>query len=135
MASTNLKILSIPNYSPTERAIALSSELLGISRPPAVRSQSDISRYLFGWTTHPITGECVLHVDLDHVIKVHPENNLSNLIALMPKMHEDPEQHQVIVDQLSYLISNSQSITFGELLTGQEITLTNEELEQGGWFG
>jgi hypothetical protein len=135
MASINLNIAPIQGYTATERAEAISEELFAIGRPPQVRNTNDVSRYLFGWTTHQTTGACVLHADTSYVINVHPQNNLTNLIALMPKLHEVPEEHEKIVDYLVDLISTSQSITFGQLLTGNETIYTHQQLIDDGWFG
>jgi hypothetical protein len=67
-------------------------------------------------------------VDVTDVINVHPQNNLTNLISLMPNL---PLQVQA---GLVALIENSQTITFGQLLTGQEDILTDAQLEADGWF-
>jgi len=128
MSNISLNITPIQGYTATERAEAISAELFAISRPPQVRNTNDVSRYLFGWTTHPTTGECVLHADMSHVIKVHPDNDLTNLIALMPDL---PQQVQAGLVQL---IQNSETITFGQLLTGEETTYTDEELEAKGFY-
>jgi hypothetical protein len=124
----NLNIAPIQGYTATQRAEAISEELFAISRPPQVRNTNDVSRYLFGWTTHPTTGDCVLHADTGYVINVHPQNNLTNLISLMPDL---PQQVQAGLVQL---IQNSETITFGQLLTGEETTYTDEELEAKGFY-
>ena len=128
MALVNLLIAPITGYTATERAAALSAELWNICRPLQVRDPAKDTNALFGWVTHPATGECVLQAYTDHVIRVHPDNNLSTLIALMPNL---PLQVQA---GLVALIENSQTITFGQLLTGQEDILTDAQLEADGWF-
>jgi hypothetical protein len=70
----------------------------------------------------------VLHADTSHVIRVHPQNNLTNLIALMPDLPAQVQQG------LIQLIQNSETITFGQLLTGEETTYTDEELEAKGFY-
>jgi len=129
MPSINLLIAPIQGYTDTERAKAISAELLAISRPPQVRHELDVSRYLFGWSTHPTTGACVLHAQTDYKIWVHPDHDLTNLISLMPDL---PEQVQAGLVQL---IQNSETITFGQLLTGQETIYTQQQLADDGWFG
>lgn len=128
MAFINLIIAPITGYTATQRAQAISAELFAISRPPQVRSAQDVSAYLFGWLTHPTTGEAILQADTDYVIRVHLQNNLNNLIALMPDL---PQQVQAGLVQL---IKNSQTITFGQLLTGAETILTEQELHTNGWY-
>ena len=128
MPFINLNIAPITGYTATERAEAISAELFALSRPPQVRHADDVSAYLFGLTTHPTTGECVLHADTSHEINVHPQNNLTNLIALMPDLPAEVKQG------LIQLIQNSETITFGQLLTGDETTYTDEELEAKGFY-
>jgi len=119
MPYIKLDIPPILGYTATERAQAISKELLRISMPIA---EQCASTYLFEWHTHPVTGACVLRADKNYVIWVHPQNNLTNLIALMPDL---PEQVQAGLVQL---IQNSQTITFGQLLTGTETTYNDDEL-------
>lgn len=128
MEFINLKINSITGYTPTERAKQISAELFAISRPPVVRDNKDVSAYLFAWKSHPTSGECVLNVDINHVINIHPQNNLDKLIALMPTLP------QVVKDGLVNLIKNSQTITFGQLLIGDEIVLTESQMQDDGWY-
>jgi predicted nucleotidyltransferase len=128
MAHINLNISLIQGYTATERAQAISAELFAITRPPNLRNADDVSLYLFGWITRPTTGEAVLQADSDYVINVHPQNNLNNLIALMPDLP------QAVKDYLVDLIQNNQTITFGQLLIGNETILTNEQMATDGWF-
>jgi hypothetical protein len=125
MPYIKLDIAPILGYTATERAQAISKELLRISMPVA---EQCASTYVFDWLTHPITGACVLLADSSHEIWVHPENDLTNLIALMPAL---PQQ---VKEGLEDLIKTSQIITFGQLLTGQETILTDEQMATDGWF-
>jgi len=129
MAKINLYIGAIQGYTSLERAKALSMELWSISRPAIVRDEDDGSIYLFPWQQHPITLDCVLRVETNEVIRVHPDNNLSNLIALMPAL---PQQ---VKDVLVQLIENSQTITFGQLLTGDETIISEATMVADGWYG
>lgn len=128
MALVNLEIASITGYTPTERAEAISAELFAISRPPVVRQPDDVSIYRFGWITHPTTGAAILQADGDCEIIVHPDNDLTNLIALMPNLPLQVKQG------LENMIKTSTTITFGQLLTGTETTYTEEEMQTNGWY-
>jgi len=111
-----------------QRAEAISAELFAISRPLPVRDEADVSAWLFGWVAHPTEDKAVLQGIDDYVINVHPQNNLTNLIALMPDLPAEVKQG------LIQLIQNSETITFGQLLTGDETTYTDEELEAKGFY-
>lgn len=127
MQSINLLIAPITGYTATERAEAISRELWAITRPPQVREPQD-TVYLFAWKTHPTTGECVLIADADYVIPVHPENDLTALLALFPTLSSQEKA------SLALYIENSQTFLFGAILPSNSTILTNEQLTEGGWF-
>jgi len=128
MALVNLNIAPIANYTAKQRAYALSEELLRIKKPFAIKGENDIAAYLYRVIEHPTEDKAVMVVNPSDVIMVHPQNNLTNLIALMPDL---PQQVQAGLVQL---IQNSETITFGQLLTGEETTYTDEELEAKGFY-
>jgi hypothetical protein len=70
----------------------------------------------------------VLQADTNYTIWVHPDNNLTNLIALMPALPQGVKTY------LENLIKTNQTITFGQLLTGDETILTDEQMATDGWF-
>lgn len=128
MALVNLDIAAIQGYTPTERAKALSAELAAICLPYSVRQEDDVTQFIFPVITHPTSKSCVLQVDTDKEIVVHPDNNLTNLIALMPALPQGVKTY------LENLIKTNQTITFGQLLTGDETILTDEQMATDGWF-
>jgi len=128
MAQINILTAPMQGYTATERAIAISRELWAIEWPPVVRQGNEISTQVFDVLTHPTTGEAVIKADTAHVIRVHPDNKLTKLIALMPAL---PQQ---VKNGLVALIENSQTITFSQLLTGTETILTDEQMATDGWF-
>jgi hypothetical protein len=90
-----IKVLPQAGLTSEQRAEAISYELWAISRPPAIRNPNDVTTYLFGWVKHPTQDSTypeivntALEVDLNYNIIVHPENNLTNLIALFPELSQ-----------------------------------------------
>jgi hypothetical protein len=116
-----IKILPIPTHSALERAAAISAELFAISRPPAVRNMEDVSNYLFGWVAHPTENEAVLMGVANYQIKVHPQNNLTALMALFPSLTEAEKAG------LTAYIESSQSFPFQNILPSTTEILTEEE--------
>lgn len=105
----------------TERAAAISAELFAISRPPKVRQAEDVSNYLFGWQTHPTKDEAVLFGKENYLIRVHPQNNLTNLLALFQELTEAEKQG------LSNFINSQQAFPFQYILPSNTIFLTEQE--------
>jgi len=104
-----------------ERAEAISAELFAISRPPQVRAAKDVSRYLFGWVKHPTDDVAVLQAQTDYVIRVHPDNNISGLVALFPDLSEQER------DGLTAFIQSSQFFEFGQILPSNSTIISDEE--------
>jgi len=120
-----------------ERARSISEELFKISRPPHIRNPRDVSRYVFGWFAHPETddtqpnfGMNALTVDLDYQIYVHPENDLTGLLALFPEVSETERE------QLSGFISSSATnrFRFGDIIPSTATVRDKQYMDDNGWF-
>lgn len=120
-----------------ERARSISEELFKISRPPHIRNPRDVSRYVFGWFAHPETddtqpnfGMNALTVDLDYQIYVHPENDLTELLALFPEVSETERE------QLSGFISSSATnrFRFGDIIPSTATVRDKQHMDDNGWF-
>jgi hypothetical protein len=62
------------------------------------------------------------------MITVHPERDVTALVALFPQLSEEERS------QLTYYISTSDSVMFGNLLPSDSTKLTQEQVEALGWF-
>ena len=104
-----------------ERAEAISAELWSISRPPKVRTEAEATNYLFGWLAHPGENKAVLTALNDYIIRVHPQNNLTNLLALFPELTEAEKQG------LASFINSQQAFPFQHIIPSNTIQLTEQE--------
>jgi hypothetical protein len=134
-AQNYIKVLPQAALTSEQRAEAISYELWAISRPPAIRNQNDVTTYLFGWVKHPTQDptytefvNTALEVELDYNIIVHPENNLTNLIALFPELSQAEK------DALSGFIESQQSFEFRYIVPGGVTIYTRQQMEENGWF-
>jgi hypothetical protein len=59
---------------------------------------------------------------------VHPENNLTNLIALFPELSQAEK------DALAAFIESQQSFEFRYIVPGGVTVYTKEQMEENGWF-
>jgi len=134
-AQNYIKILPQAGLTSEQRAEAISYELWAISRPPAIRNPNDVTTYLFGWVKHPTQDtsyqeivNTALQVELDYNIIVHPENNLTNLIALFPELSQAEK------DGLAAFIESQQSFEFRYIVPGGVTVYTKQQMEDNGWF-
>ena len=130
-----IKVLPQAGLTSEQRAEAISYELWAISRPPAIRNPNDVTTYLFGWVKHPTqdstyteTVNTALQVDLNYNIIVHPENNLTNLIALFPELSQAEK------DALAGFIESHQSFQFQYIIPQGTTVFTYEQMKESGWF-
>ena len=110
-----------------EGAKTFSRELFKISRP--VNDQSDVTQYLFGWITHPSTGEVALVVDEDQIIPVHPEKDVT---TLMQMLNNDATESEL--QQLADYVSQTNQVRFGDIIPSGVIIRDHAEMETLGWF-
>jgi hypothetical protein len=130
-----IKVLPQSGLTSEQRAQAISYELWAISRPPAIRNPNDVTTYLFGWVKHPTQDpaytevvDTALDVELDYNIIVHPENNLTNLIALFPELSQAEK------DALAGFIESQQSFSFQYIIPSGVGVFNYDEMKASGWF-
>ena len=128
-----IKVLPEAGLTSEERAIAISRELFKIQRP--ISSESDVTDMLFGTIKHPAQDpnytdvvDTALVVDPSQVIYVHPDNDLTNLIALFERLTEQERQ------MLAGFIQSQQSFVFQYIVPSDTKLFTHEEMDNAGWF-
>jgi len=67
-------------------------------------------------------------VELDYNIIVHPENNLTNLIALFPELSQAEK------DALAAFIESQQSFPFQYIIPSGVTVFTYQQMKDAGWF-
>jgi hypothetical protein len=133
-----IKVTPQLNLTSEQRAEAISYELWAISRPPQVRNPNDVTSYLFGWVKYadggsdakylPSVVDTALDVDPSYMIIVHPENNLTNLIALFPELSEQERM------MLAGFIQSQSAFPFGYIIPQDFGVFSYEEMKADGWF-
>jgi len=132
-AQNYIKVLPQAGLTSEERAIAITRELFRIQRP--IDQQNDATLYLFAWTKHPTkdpnyidTVNAALQIDTNHIIYVHPNNDLTNLIALFPELSQAEK------DGLAAFIESQQSFPFQYIIPQGTTVFTYEQMKNAGWF-
>lgn len=130
-----IKVVPQAGLTSEQRAEQISYELWAISRPPAVRNPNDVTTYMFGWAKHPTQDpnyvevvNAALSVDTSYNVIVHPENNLTNLVALFPELTQQEK------DSLAAYIESQQSFPFANIIPQSVKVFTRAEMEAAGWF-
>jgi hypothetical protein len=133
-----IKVTPQLDLTSEQRAEAISYELWAISRPPQVRNPNDVTSYLFSWVKYadggsdakylPAIVDTALDVDPSYLIIVHPENNLTNLIALFPELSEQERM------MLAGFIQSQSAFPFGYIIPQDFGVFSYEEMKQDGWF-
>ena len=133
MNAQYIKVLPQAGLTSEERAIAISRELFRIQRP--INQQNDATLYLFGWIKHPTkdpnytdTVNAALQIDTNQVIYVHPDNDLTNLIALFPELSQAER------DGLAAFIESQQMFLFKYIIPSDVTVFTEAEMKAAGWL-
>ena len=133
MNAQYIKVLPQAGLTSEERAIAISRELFRIQRP--IDQQNDATLYLFGWVKHPTkdstyadTVNVALQIDTNQVIYVHPDNDLTNLIALFPELSQTEK------DGLAAFIESQQMFLFKYIIPSDVTVFTEAEMKAAGWL-
>jgi hypothetical protein len=133
MNAQYIKVLPQAGLTSQQRAIAISRELFRIQRP--IDQQNDATLYLFGWIKHPTkdpnyidTVNAALQINTNQVIYVHPDNDLTNLIALFPELSQTEK------DGLAAFIESQQSFPFQYIIPQGTTVFTYEQMKEAGWF-
>ena len=120
---------TIPGMTSAERAEAIDAEVWRLVRPASVQLPQD-TKYIYPRITHPETGQVAIVGDTTEMIRIHPDVDLTDLLALLP------EVPQAEKDGLVMFIDANRggSVPFGQLIPSTSTQLTQVEAEAEGWF-
>jgi hypothetical protein len=121
---------TIENMTSAERAEAIDREVWRLRRPLSVQSPNDITQFYYPRITHPETGQVAIVGDTTENVRIHPDVDLTDLLALLP------EVPQAEKDGLVMFIDANRggSVSFGQLIPSTSTQLTQVEAEAEGWF-
>jgi hypothetical protein len=112
-----------------ERGQAISRQLFNLTLPRHLHAPGQTSIYALGMIENASNaGQWALVGDHDQEFTVHPERDVTALVSLFPQLSEEERS------QLTYYITTSDSVTFGNLLPSDATVLTHEQAEALGWF-
>jgi hypothetical protein len=113
-----------------ERADAIDKEVYNMVRPVSVKSPNDVMYHFYDRLTHPVTGQVAVFGYTEGVVYIHPDVDLTDLLALLP------EVPQAEKDGLVMFIDANRggSVPFGQLIPSTSTQLTDVEAKAEGWL-
>lgn len=120
-------IRPITGMTSEERCNKINIELWNISRPPSTKNPNDETLKVFDEIDLE-DGNWCFYVDTEYVLKVHPENNLTELISLFPNMSENEKNSLV-----NYIESNNE-FPFSGIIPSDTNVYTFQEMLDMGYF-
>jgi len=129
MATIYLPVVPRLGLTSHERGLAISRELFNLSVPKHLHAPDQCSTMLLEVRQNDSDpDQYALVGESDHVIPVHPERDVTALVALFPQLSEEERS------QLTFYIATSTSVVFGNLLPSDSTQLTQQQAEALGWF-
>jgi hypothetical protein len=129
MATVYLPVQPRLNLTSEQRAQGISQELYNLILPKHLHEPDRITTQLLGLIEHPTTGQWACVGDTDLAINVHPERDVTALVALFPQLTTDERS------AMTYYIATNSTVYFQYLMPSDAEQLTQEEAEAAGWFG
>ena len=129
MATIYLPVEATDTLTSQERATAINAEIWHMRRPAQYISASDVTKYYFSTVTHPGTSQVAVVGDGDDALRVHPEADITALIALLPEITESE------TTALTNLIEANKggTVTFSDIIPTTSVQLTEDEADAAGW--
>ena len=120
---------SIPGMTSAERAEALDAEVWRLVRPASVQAPDD-THHMYMRLAHPTTGQVAIVGETTDVLPVHPDVDLTNLLALLPEVPQAEKDMLV-----AYIDANrGGTVTFENLIPSTSTQLTYAEADAAGWI-
>jgi hypothetical protein len=89
MATVYLPVEPQLDMTSAERAEAIDREVWRLRRPLSVQSPNDVTQFYYPRITHPTTGEVAVVGDTTEQVKIHPDVDLTDLLALLPEVPQE----------------------------------------------
>jgi len=128
MSTVYLPVTARINLSSEQRAEGISSELYNLELPKVLHEPGRTTTKLLETIQHPETGQWACVADTELAIPVHPQRDITALVALFPQLSDDERA------AMTYYIASSELVFFAYLMPAASEILTEEEAEAAGWI-
>lgn len=128
MATVYLPVQPRLNLTSEQRADGISTELYNLKLPKVLQPPGHVTTKLLATIEHPTTGQWAVVGDDTLTIPVHPQRDVTALVALFPQLEVDERA------AMTYYIATNDVVAFQYLMPAASEVLTQEEAEAAGWF-
>jgi len=128
MSTVYLPVTERINLTSEQRAKGISKELYNLKLPKHLHEPGRTTTMLLACIQHPETGQWACVGDSELAINVHPERDVTALVALFPQLTTDERS------AMTYYITTNEVVMFQYLMPSDSEVLTQEEAEAAGWF-
>jgi hypothetical protein len=113
-----------------ERTKSFSRELYRLGKPTP--AEGDVTEYLFGFVTHPETGETAMQYDAEELVVIPEQADPTALIGLLNPTEGQTDEIGEIAGRID--ASRGSQMPFGDILPSFVETFSREQMESAGWF-
>ena len=128
MATVYLPVQPRLNSTSEQRADGISTELYNLKLPKVLQPPGHVTTKLLATIQHPTPGQWGVVGDYTLTIPVHPQRDVTALVALFPQLEVDERA------AMTYYIATNDVVAFQYLMPAASEVLTQEEAEAAGWF-
>lgn len=128
MATVYLPVTARINLTSQQRAEGISSELYNLEFPKVLHEPGRTTTKLLATIQHPVSGQWACIADTELTITVHPQRDITALVALFPQLSDDERA------AMTYYIASSELVFFAYLMPAASEILTEAEAEAAGWI-
>lgn len=128
MSKVYLPVQPRIGLSSLERAQGISVELYNLKQPKHLQDPEQVTTQMLPVVQHPVLLQWACIADTQLQITVHPERDVTALVALFPQLSTDERA------QMTYYISTSPVVIFSYLMPSDAEILTEAEAEAAGWI-
>ena len=128
MSIMYLPVQARMNLTSRQRAEGISTELYNLELPKHLHKPDRTTTRLLQVIEHPKTGQFACVAFSDMAIKVHPQKDVTALVALFPQLTADER------GSMTYYIATSPIVLMQYLMPSDAEQLTEDEASAAGWF-
>jgi len=128
MSIVYLPVQARMNLTSRQRAEGISTELYHLELPKHLHQPGRTTTKMLQVIEHPTTGQFACVAFSDMAIKVHPQRDVTALVALFPQLTAEERA------SMTYYIATSPVVLMQYLMPSDAEQLTEEEAQAAGWL-
>jgi len=128
MSTIYLPVQARMGLTSKQRADGISTELYNLELPKHLHEPGRTTTKMLQVIEHPTTGQFACVAFADMAIKVHPQRDVTALVALFPQLTAEERA------SMTYYIATSPVVLMQYLMPSDAEQLTEDEAQAAGWL-